>query len=57
MTDLDGMSGPGLEEYADRADRRRRTHPVSLEPLRELLERRPELAGMGVSYVLEAVTA
>lgn len=45
-------------EYAEKAHRGARRPPVDVsQRLAELLERRPELAGLGVTYVLEAVTA
>ena len=56
MSNLPDIPVP-FPEYADAAERRRRTHPVAVGPLLELLQRRPELAGRGVSYVAEAVTA
>lgn len=54
MTDLPAVF-PEYDEKA-RLVSRRPPRDVSRR-LAELLERRPDLAGMGVSYVLEAVCA
>jgi len=58
VTDLDGIPGPGLEEYVAKA-RMGGRRPSADVPARiaELLDRRPDLAGLGVTYVLEAVCA
>lgn len=60
MSDLDGIPGPGLEEYAEKvaAGRRVPRPPADLTArLTVLLERRPDLAGIGLTYLAEAVTA
>ncbi len=45
-------------EYAEKARLGGRRPPVDVwQRLADLLERRPDLAGLGVSYVLEAVCA
>ena len=48
-----------FDEYVEKAARLiGRRPPADLAArLAELLERRPDLAGLGVTYVLEAVTA
>lgn len=55
MTDLPSV----FPEYVEKAARLvGRRPPADLAArLAELLERRPDLAGVGVSYVLEAVCA
>jgi hypothetical protein len=47
------------DEYVEKAARLVGRRPPADVPLRlaELLARRPDLAGLGVTYVLEAVTA
>lgn len=54
MTDLPAV----FPEYAEKARLGGRRPPVDVwQLLADLLERRPDLAGLGVTYVLEAVCA
>ena len=57
MSNLPEIPVP-FPDYAEKAHRGARRPPVDVsQRLAELLERRPELAGLGVTYVLEAVRA